>query len=133
MDYFCRVKWNLSSLSSNLNGIKDVYLAGLMAICFWKLVCCSLLKIWNMNKYIAVLGVFNCQGPSWSQEEKINMHHDENPKSILGSIHPQNVHLLVEAEVGDWDESGPVYYHKGMVMFHSQFFNYHYQIIHINF
>ena len=72
MAQFCRVKYNLSSLSSKLNGIKDVDLAGLMAICFWQLVCCSLLKIWNMNKYTGVLGVFNCQGASWSQEEKIN-------------------------------------------------------------
>ena len=86
-----------------------------------------------MNKYTRVLGVFNCEGASWSQEEKINMHHDENPKRILGSIHPQNVHLLAEAAVGDWDGSCAVYYHKGMVMFHAQFFNYHYQIIHINF
>ena len=71
-----------------------------------------------MNKYIGVLGVFNCQGASWSQEEKINMHHDENPKRILGSIHPQNVHLLAEEAVGDWEGSCAVYYHKCMVMFH---------------
>lgn len=73
----------------------------------------SLLKIWNMNKYTGVLGVFNCQGAAWSQEDKINMRHDENPKRILGSIHPQNVHLLAEAAVGDWDGSCAVYSHKG--------------------
>ena len=61
------------------------------------------------------------------------MRHDENPKRILGIIHPQNVHLLAEAAVGDWDGSCVVYYHKGMVMFHAQFFKHHHQIIHINF
>ena len=47
------------------------------------------------------------------------MCHDENTKMILGSIHPHNVHLLEEKEVGDWDESCVVYCHKGMVMFHA--------------
>ena len=40
-------------------------------------------------------------GTTWSQEENINMCHDENTKMILGIRHPQNVHLLEEKEVGD--------------------------------
>nr|DAD44983.1 TPA_asm: hypothetical protein HUJ06_003213 [Nelumbo nucifera]DAD44987.1 TPA_asm: hypothetical protein HUJ06_003217 [Nelumbo nucifera] len=35
----------------------------------------SLLKIWNMNKFTGVLGVYNCQGAAWSSVERKNMFH----------------------------------------------------------
>ncbi|GLJ46450.1 hypothetical protein SUGI_0979050 [Cryptomeria japonica] len=31
---------------------------------------CSILKIWNVNKYNGVVGTFNCQGGAWSREER---------------------------------------------------------------
>ncbi|GLJ46890.1 hypothetical protein SUGI_0989020 [Cryptomeria japonica] len=73
----------------------------------------SLLKIWNMNKYTGILGVFNCQGAAWSQEERKSVYHDKNPERISQNIRPQDVHLLADATVGNWDGLCAVYSHKG--------------------
>jgi raffinose synthase len=32
----------------------------------------TMLKIWNLNKYTGVLGVFNCQGGGWNREARSN-------------------------------------------------------------
>ncbi|KAK6249577.1 hypothetical protein SCA6_003582 [Theobroma cacao] len=32
----------------------------------------TMLKIWNLNKYTGVLGLFNCQGGGWSRESRRN-------------------------------------------------------------
>eukprot|EP01018_Ginkgo_biloba_P035133 Gb_34624 [translate_table: standard] len=76
----------------------------------------SLLKIWNMNEYTGVLGVFNCQGAAWSQEDKKNVFHDTNPPMISGSIRPKDVHLLADAAADYWDGYCAVYSHKGKLV-----------------
>lgn len=73
----------------------------------------SLLKIWNMNKYTGVLGVFNCQGAAWSNVEKKNVFHDKNPNTLSGSVRAQDVHLLAEAAEDDWDGDSAIFSHSG--------------------
>eukprot|EP01018_Ginkgo_biloba_P014618 Gb_25111 [translate_table: standard] len=72
----------------------------------------SLLKIWNMNKYTGVLGIFNCQGAAWSHVDKKNAFHDTNPNALSGSVRARDVHLLAEAAEGDWNGDCVVYSHR---------------------
>lgn len=73
----------------------------------------SLLKIWNMNKYTGILGVFNCQGAAWSNVDKKNVFHDKNPNTLSGSVRAQDVHLLAEAAEDDWDGDSAIFTHSG--------------------
>uniref|UniRef100_A0A0D6QUR8 galactinol--sucrose galactosyltransferase n=1 Tax=Araucaria cunninghamii TaxID=56994 RepID=A0A0D6QUR8_ARACU len=73
----------------------------------------SLLKIWNMNKYTGVLGVFNCQGAAWSPLDKKNVFHNTNPDEISGCIRADDVHLLQEAAESSWNGDCAVYSHSG--------------------
>ncbi|CAN6449820.1 unnamed protein product [Victoria cruziana] len=74
----------------------------------------SLLKIWNMNKFTGVLGVFNCQGAAWSSTEKKNVFHENSTKTLTVSLRGRDVHLITEAAIdGDWNGDCAVYSHKG--------------------
>lgn len=42
----------------------------------------SLLKIWNLNDFNGVVGVFNCQGAGWCRVGKKNLIHDDQPGTI---------------------------------------------------
>ncbi|CAK8563451.1 unnamed protein product [Lathyrus sativus] len=66
----------------------------------------SLLKIWNMNAYGGVLGVYNCQGAAWSGTEKKNAFHQKDSAAITGYVRGRDVHLISEAVVGDGDWNG---------------------------
>lgn len=66
----------------------------------------SLLKIWNMNAYGGVLGVYNCQGAAWSVTEKKNAFHETDSVAITGYVRGRDVHLIKEAVVGDSDWNG---------------------------
>ncbi|XP_011095611.1 probable galactinol--sucrose galactosyltransferase 1 [Sesamum indicum] len=73
----------------------------------------SLLKIWNMNDFTGVLGVFNCQGASWCQVTIKNLIHDEQPETISGTVRATDVEYL-----GSIAESGcpgdcVMYSHRG--------------------
>ncbi|PON77066.1 Glycosyl hydrolase [Parasponia andersonii] len=57
----------------------------------------SLLKIWNMNKYTGVLGVYNCQGAAWSSAKRKNMFHPTASEAITGYVRSRDVHLIAEA------------------------------------
>ncbi|KAG5242794.1 galactinol--sucrose galactosyltransferase [Salix suchowensis] len=49
----------------------------------------SLLKIWNMNKFTGVLGVYNCQGAAWNSTEKKNTFHETKTEALqapLGAV-----------------------------------------------
>jgi len=80
---------------------------------YGNVIYCSLLKIWNMNIYTGVLGVFNCQGAAWSNLHKKNVFHDTTPNAISGCIHADDVHLLAEAAEIDWNGDCAVYSHSG--------------------
>ncbi|KAK7330066.1 hypothetical protein VNO77_24251 [Canavalia gladiata] len=80
----------------------------------------SLLKIWNMNNYGGVLGVYNCQGAAWSATERKNAFHHTDSAAITGYVRGRDVHLISEAVVddgGDWNGDCALYaHHSGQVV-----------------
>ncbi|KAF6158146.1 hypothetical protein GIB67_014940 [Kingdonia uniflora] len=73
----------------------------------------SLLKIWNMNKYTGVLGVYNCQGAAWSTIEKKNTFHITGKEPLAGTVRSHDVHLIAEATSNPtWDGNCAIYCHK---------------------
>ncbi|KAG6662520.1 hypothetical protein I3843_03G230900 [Carya illinoinensis] len=73
----------------------------------------SLLKIWNMNKYTGVLGVYNCQGAAWNSAERKNTFHQTNSEAITGSIRGRDVHLIAEAAIDThWNGACAFYCHN---------------------
>ncbi|KAG6492312.1 hypothetical protein ZIOFF_047266 [Zingiber officinale] len=63
----------------------------------------SLLKIWNMNKYTGVVGVFNCQGAAWSSTEKKNVFHRTTSEALTCTVTATDVQLISEvASDRDW-------------------------------
>ncbi|XP_076958835.1 putative galactinol--sucrose galactosyltransferase 6 isoform X2 [Bidens hawaiensis] len=72
----------------------------------------SLLKIWNMNKYTGVIGVYNCQGAAWNVNERKNTFHETRPDAVTGAINAHDVHLIADAAVGpDWSGDCVMYRH----------------------
>ncbi|OUZ99852.1 Glycosyl hydrolases 36 [Macleaya cordata] len=73
----------------------------------------SLLKIWNMNKYTGVLGVYNCQGAAWSSVERKNVFHQTGTDALTGVVRGQDVHLIAEVAADpDWNGDCAVYRHR---------------------
>ncbi|KAF5749600.1 galactinol--sucrose galactosyltransferase 6 isoform X1 [Tripterygium wilfordii] len=73
----------------------------------------SLLKIWNMNKYTGVLGVYNCQGAAWNSVERKNTFHQTGSEALTGAIRGRDVHLIAEAAIGpDWNGDCVAYCHR---------------------
>uniref|UniRef100_A0A6N2KJL7 galactinol--sucrose galactosyltransferase n=1 Tax=Salix viminalis TaxID=40686 RepID=A0A6N2KJL7_SALVM len=73
----------------------------------------SLLKIWNMNKFTGVLGVYNCQGAAWNSTEKKNTFHETKTEALTGTVRGRDVHLIAEAAADpDWDGSCALYCHR---------------------
>ncbi|KAA8523507.1 hypothetical protein F0562_009930 [Nyssa sinensis] len=73
----------------------------------------SLLKIWNLNDYNGVVGVFNCQGAGWCRVGKKNLIHDEQPGTITGVIRAKDVDYLPRAADGGWSGDAIIYSHLG--------------------
>ncbi|XP_055822743.1 probable galactinol--sucrose galactosyltransferase 6 [Solanum dulcamara] len=72
----------------------------------------SLLKIWNMNKYTGVLGIYNCQGAAWSTVEKKTTFHKTNSEAITGYIRGRDVHFISEAALDpNWSGDCVLYSH----------------------
>ncbi|XP_073011180.1 probable galactinol--sucrose galactosyltransferase 6 isoform X2 [Typha latifolia] len=72
----------------------------------------SLLKIWNMNKFTGVLGVYNCQGAAWSSTAKKNMFHKTGAEALTCAVKGNDVHLISEAATDhDWKGDCAVYRH----------------------
>ncbi|KAF8036642.1 hypothetical protein BT93_C2386 [Corymbia citriodora subsp. variegata] len=73
----------------------------------------SLLKIWNMNKYTGVLGIYNCQGAAWNSMERKNTFHQTKTEAITGYIRGRDVHLISEAATDPtWSGDSAIYCHK---------------------
>ncbi|XVE71495.1 hypothetical protein DITRI_Ditri10aG0155400 [Diplodiscus trichospermus] len=73
----------------------------------------SLLKIWNMNKYTGVLGVYNCQGAAWNSAARQNTFHQTNTESITGHVKGRDVHHIAEASLDPgWMGDCAVYCHQ---------------------
>lgn len=73
----------------------------------------SLLKIWNLNDYCGVIGVFNCQGAGWCRVGKKNLIHDLQPGTITGSIRAKDVDYLPRVAEGGWNGNAIIYSHLG--------------------
>ncbi|KAL2534843.1 putative galactinol--sucrose galactosyltransferase 6 [Abeliophyllum distichum] len=72
----------------------------------------SLLKIWNMNKYTGVLGVYNCQGAAWNSVERKNTFHQTKSEAITGYFRGCDVHLISEVALdSNWNGDCAVYSH----------------------
>ncbi|PUZ61984.1 hypothetical protein GQ55_4G322100 [Panicum hallii var. hallii] len=73
----------------------------------------SLLKIWNMNKFTGVLGVYNCQGAAWSFVEKKIMFHHAGAGALTCGVKGSDVHLISEAatDPDQWSGDCAVYRH----------------------
>ncbi|RLM55979.1 putative galactinol--sucrose galactosyltransferase 6 [Panicum miliaceum] len=74
----------------------------------------SLLKIWNMNKFTGVLGVYNCQGAAWSFVEKKTTFHrtGAGAGALTCGVKGSDVHLISEAATDpEWDGDCAVYRH----------------------
>ncbi|CAA2988391.1 probable galactinol--sucrose galactosyltransferase 6 [Olea europaea subsp. europaea] len=70
----------------------------------------SLLKIWNINKYTGVLGVYNCQGAAWDSVEKKNTFHQTKSEAITGFFWGHDVHLISEVALdSNWNGDCAVY------------------------
>ncbi|KAJ8768234.1 hypothetical protein K2173_021174 [Erythroxylum novogranatense] len=73
----------------------------------------SLLKIWNMNKFTGVLGVYNCQGAAWNTSEKRMTSHETETEAITGAVRGRDVHLISEAATDrNWSGNCAVYGHR---------------------
>ncbi|KAK9080715.1 hypothetical protein SSX86_000473 [Deinandra increscens subsp. villosa] len=73
----------------------------------------SLLKIWNLNDFTGVVGVFNCQGAGWCKDGKKILTHDEKPSTITGVIRAKDVNYLPKVADSTWDGDVVVYSHLG--------------------
>lgn len=72
----------------------------------------SLLKIWNMNKFTGVLGVYNCQGAAWSSVEKKNIFHQTGAEALTCGVKGSDVHLISDAATDpEWNGDCTVYRH----------------------
>ena len=75
--------------------------------------CCSLLKIWNLNNFTGVVGVFNCQGAGWCKDGKTMLTHDEQPPTITGFVRAKDVNYLPKVADSTWSGDAVVYSHIG--------------------
>ncbi|GMQ07123.1 hypothetical protein CsSME_00051456 [Camellia sinensis var. sinensis] len=72
----------------------------------------SLLKIWNMNKYTGVLGVYNCQGAAWNTIERKNTFHQTGSEAITGLVRGCDVHLIGDVAMDpEWNGDSAIYSH----------------------
>ena len=72
----------------------------------------SLLKIWNMNKFTGIVGVFNCQGAGWCKDTKKNRIHDTSPGTLTGLVRAEDADLISEVAGEDWSGDSIVYAYK---------------------
>lgn len=73
----------------------------------------SLLKVWNLNDYSGVIGVFNCQGAGWCRVGKKNLIHDQQPAMITGSVRAKDVDSLHSVAGDGWKGNAILYSHLG--------------------
>lgn len=73
----------------------------------------SLMKIWNMNDFTGVVGVFNCQGASWCRTNIRNLIHDQQPQSISTTVGAADVEYLQSIAESGWNGDCIMYLHRG--------------------
>lgn len=77
---------------------------------------CSLLKIWNLNKYNGVLGIFNCQGAgNWPCLEQVVR--VEVSAEVSGKVTPADIEYFDEVSGKLWTGDCAVYsFAKGRII-----------------
>ncbi|KAL5972343.1 flavodoxin-like fold protein [Asimina triloba] len=78
----------------------------------------SLLKIWNLNDFSGVVGVFNCQGAGWCRVGKTNLIHDHQPCTITGVVRSKDVAYLPKIADNGWNGDSVLYSHLGGEVFY---------------
>ncbi|EOY11890.1 hypothetical protein QUC31_001545 [Theobroma cacao] len=73
----------------------------------------SLLKIWNLNDFTGVIGVFNCQGAGWCGVRKKMVSLDEQPGIITGFVRARDVNYLPQVAENGWTGDSILYSHRG--------------------
>ncbi|XP_040966576.1 probable galactinol--sucrose galactosyltransferase 1 [Gossypium hirsutum] len=73
----------------------------------------SLLKIWNLNDFTGVIGVFNCQGAGWCEVTRKMVNHDELPGTITSIIRASDVEYLFQVAEDGWIGDSILYSHLG--------------------
>lgn len=73
----------------------------------------SVLKIWNLNDFNGVVGVFNCQGAGWCKVGKTNLIHDVQPGTVTGVIRSKDVDYLHRVANEGWSGDAILYSHLG--------------------
>lgn len=72
----------------------------------------SLLKIWNLNKFTGVIGIYNCQGAAWNSQERKNTFHNTNSDAITGYVKGRDVHAISEVAADpNWNGDCAFYRH----------------------
>lgn len=85
---------------------------------------CSLLKIWNLNDFSGVVGVFNCQGAGWCKDGKTNRIHDKNPGTITGVVRAKDVDYLRKVADQKWTGDTILYSHLDGMFLQFEFVRY---------
>lgn len=87
---------------------------------------CSLLKIWNLNDFNGVVGVFNCQGAGWCKVGKKNLIHDYQPETITGIVRANDVNYLPKIAHDGWTGDAILYSHLHSMNLFSKFIIFYY-------
>lgn len=60
------------------------------------------LKLWTLNHFSAVMGVFHVQGSSWSRDRRRFLVHKSSPAPILTSLSPSDIPLFAKQTAKDY-------------------------------
>uniref|UniRef100_A0A7N0RC68 galactinol--sucrose galactosyltransferase n=1 Tax=Kalanchoe fedtschenkoi TaxID=63787 RepID=A0A7N0RC68_KALFE len=71
----------------------------------------TLLKIWNMNEFTGIVGVFNCQGAGWCKVGKTNLIHNQEPSALTGVVRAKDVNYLPKVASDGWNGDAIAYSH----------------------
>ncbi|KAL7098370.1 hypothetical protein ACP275_09G013200 [Erythranthe tilingii] len=77
----------------------------------------SLLKIWNLNNYSGIIGIFNCQGAGiWSMRSGPEKNPNSSSLVLSGCVSSQDIDFLREVADESWTGNCAVYaFHTGSV------------------
>lgn len=77
--------------------IKEDNLACFPFLKFFQLSCHSLLKVWNLNNFSGVLGIFNCQGAgTWPFLDTSQSYTSSEQSYLTGHVSPIDIEFLDE-------------------------------------
>uniref|UniRef100_A0A7N1A411 galactinol--sucrose galactosyltransferase n=1 Tax=Kalanchoe fedtschenkoi TaxID=63787 RepID=A0A7N1A411_KALFE len=71
----------------------------------------TLLKMWNLNEFTGIVGVFNCQGAGWCKVGKTNLIHNEEPGTLTGVVRANDVNYLPKVARDGWNGDAIIYSH----------------------